>query len=400
MDPANRLRRWLLATGLAATVGCHTDGVSSAVSARGQAPPDPVAPVAPVAPTRPVGLGAPGPVVPDVQKVATTVSSGDAGADPLRDGIPQIKVVALVGASSLVTDQEVIEAVRQHMGNLNGLDPHARKAKEKEMYAAELRRIIERELVLDEMYARLKKNGKMSAIDDIKEYAVKATDHTLRGIRKAYGNASEEEFLSVLRTQGLTLPVIRRQLERQTMADEYIRSTLKDKARTPSLADLRDYYDRHPDEFKTDDRVKWLDIFISFNKHATPRAAYDHAEGIRQQAAAGADFTALAKQYDNGLAVGTNGVGVGSKRGEIQPPDVEPTVMALRPGEVSGLVETPAGYHIVKIAERDYAGVRPFDPKVQIEVREKLLKQFREVEYKRMIEELWRKGPVRLIDNP
>jgi len=403
MDAANPLSRLLLASALAAIIGCTTDGTSSPIgNARGQAPPDPRAPIAPIAPGAPI-TGSPvtgGPTVPDVQKAgyAPSAASGN-GVEQLKGGIPQIKVVALVGATNLVTDQEVIEAVRQRFGELNGLDAHVRKEKEKELYHAELRRIIARELILDEMYTKLKKGGKMAAIDDIKDYAGKAADHTIRGIRKHYGNASEEDFLEILRMQGLTLPVIRRQLERQTMADEYVRSALKDKGRTPGLADMRDYYDKHPDEFKTTDKVVWLDIFISFNKHPTARAAYDHAEGVLQKASLGAEFAALAKLYDNGLSSMQGGVGIGHERGKIQPADVEATVWSLKEGEVGGLVQTPVGYHIVKVVKREYAGQRPFDAKVQSEVREKLFMKYREAELSKMVAELWRKGPVRLIDH-
>ncbi|MBA4188911.1 MAG: hypothetical protein C0467_13015 [Planctomycetaceae bacterium] len=409
MDAAKPLSRLLMASALAAMIGCNTNGVSSALSARGQAPADPAYPIAPMAPSGPVVPGAPvagtpvnsGPMVPDIQKTGySPLPAVGKGVEQLKDGIPQIKVVALVGATNLVTDQEVIEAVRQRLGELNGVDAHLRKEKEKELYAAELRRIIARELILDEMYGKLKKGGKMAAIDDIKDYAGKAADHTLRGIRKHYGNVTEEEFLEILRTQGLTLPVIRRQLERQTMADEYVRSVLKDKARTPGLADIRDYYDKHPDEFKTTDRVKWFDIFVSFNKHPTARAAYDHAMSVFQKASLGADFGALAKQYDDGLSAMQGGLGIGSERGKIQPADVESTVWALKEGEVSELIQTPVGYHIVKVMKREYAGVRPFDAKVQSDVREKLLSKYREGEVQKLVAELWRKGPVRLIENP
>jgi parvulin-like peptidyl-prolyl isomerase len=146
--------------------------------------------------------------------------------------------------------------------------------------------------------------------------------------------------------------------------------------------------------------VKWQDVFVSFNRHATARAAFDHAEMIRAKAAAGADFAALAKQFDNGLAAQQKGFGIGTERGKIQPVDVEPTVWSLRPGEVSTLIQTPAGYHVVKVVEREYAGVRPFDSKVQTEIRDKLRNKDREVEYQRMIEELWRKGPVQVIETP
>ncbi len=403
MDAANPLSRCLFVCALAAIIGCTGDGTSAMDRARGQMPPDPRSPVAPTTPGAPVA-GSPvagSPVGPDVQKTGYSVlpTIGNA-ADQLKAGIPQIKVVALVGATNLVTDQEVIEAVRQRLSELQGVDLHLRKEKEKEMYTAELRRIIARELILDDMYTKLKKGGKMAAIDDIKDYAGKAADFTLRGFRKRYGNVTEEEFLEILRMQGLTLPVIRRQLERQTMADEYVRSALKDKGRTPGLADIRDYYDKHPDEFMKTDKVKWLDIFISFNKHPTARAAYDYAEGVLQKASLGADFPALAKTYDDGLSGPQGGLGIGNERGQIQPADVESTVWALKVGEVGGLIQTPVGYHIVKVVKRDYAGQLPFDAKVQGEVRERLLMKYREVEMHKMVAELWRKGPVQIIDNP
>jgi peptidyl-prolyl cis-trans isomerase SurA len=417
MDAANPLSRWLFAAGLAAVIGCHAcdrvpiptiRGQSPDPAARGPlAPPAPPGVVVPAAPVLP-GLAvqgypvAPGPADPGVKTAAGYNALPNAArvAELMKEGIPQVRVVAHIGTSNHITDQEVIEAVRQRLGEFRDLPGPARVAKEKELYAAELRRIIERELILDDMYAKLKKQGRLALAEEIKGFAEQAADQSLRAIRKGYGLSTDEEFQSMLRAQGLTQPVIRRQIERQIMADEYVRSAIKEKGRTPGFADIRAYYERHPNEFKTDDRVKWLDIFISFNKHPTPQAAYQHAERVRLEAANGADFVALVKQHDNGLAVGANGLGVGSKRGEIQPPDVEPTVWALKVGEVSRLIETPAGYHIVKVVERDFAGVRAFDVKVQNQIREKLIHDFREAEYQKLIEELWRKGAVRLTEVP
>jgi len=330
----------------------------------------------------------------------STLPTAIKATDLMKESVPQIKVVALIGASNLITDQEVIEAVRQRLGEFRDLPGPARIAKEKAMYVEELRRIIERELILDDMYAKLKKQSRLALADEIKEFAEKAADQNLGSIRKGSGLNTDEEFQTMLRAQGLTQPVIHRQMVRQIMADEYVRSAIKEKGRTPGFGDVRAYYEQHANEFKTDDRVKWLDIFISFNKHATREAAYAHADKVRREAASGTDFVALVKQHDNGLAIGANGVGVGSQRGEIQPPDVERIVWALKPGEVSNLVETPTGFHIVKVAERDYAGTRPFDIKVQNQIREKLLRHYREDEYHRLIEELWRKGAVRVIEMP
>lgn len=434
MDAATPLRRWLLSAAFITTValGCQynrgEDGKPGTFSLADE-PPDPYreelarqedsrrqidiqrakndAAYRSTAGARPAAAR---PQMPGDPKSAAVPASyvppaGPQKPPPELQGDPRVKVVAVVGAGNIVTDQEVWQATRQRMPEYVSLvdGPGGKQilrddAKEKKVYADELRQIIDRELILDEMYARLKKSGKGHIIEEIKGFASKAADRQIHTFKKMYKAQSDEEFISILTSQGLTLPVIRRQIERQLMSEEYIRNMLKEKGRSVGLHEIREYYDANPKEFRTDDRVKWLDIFISFNRFATPREAYDHAVAIQQQAAAGADFVELSKKHDQGLAGQQNGEGIGQKRGEIQPADVEAAVLSLKPGQVSGLIQTPAGYHIVKVAERDYAGTRPFDETTQGEIKIKLLKQLQDREYKKLVEDLWRRSVVRIID--
>ncbi|MCX8139976.1 MAG: peptidylprolyl isomerase [Gemmataceae bacterium] len=318
----------------------------------------------------------------------------------LQRATPRIKIVALIGSHTVVTDQEVREAVYQRLAEYRHLPGPLRAAKQQELYAAELRRIIERELLLADMQARLKKAGKLSAMEEIRDYAEKTADRALHQIRKAYGTESDEEFLNILRAQGLTLQIVRRQLIRQIMADEYARTLLKDRVRTPGFAEIRAYYEAHPDEFRTEDQVQWQHIFFSFARHPSEAAARQHAEQVRQLALQGVDFATLVQQHDQGLAAGNGGWGVGHRRGQIQPADLENVVWSLRPGEISEVITTSSGCHLLKVVERKYAGIRPFDGKLQDEIREKLLRHNRESEYSRLIAELWRTGGVQVVASP
>jgi peptidyl-prolyl cis-trans isomerase SurA len=309
-----------------------------------------------------------------------------------------VKVVAIVGKDLVITDQEVIESVWQQNDELAKLDGHEREAKQKELYTAALRKAIERELVIDEMYTKLKKANKMQVVEEIKEAAIQATDRQIRTMKSKLGLKSDDELNAWLRVQGLTLPVFRRQFERHFMSQQYIGSMLKEKGRKVGLAEIREYYDRHPEEFKSPDRVKWQHVFVSAAKHATAEDAYNHAEAIRQKAAGGADLGALSKQFDDGVAGKQNGFGVGETRGEVLPADIEPTVWALKPGQLSAVIQTPTGYHVVKVIERDFAGVLPFDAKTQGKIRDKLNDALYDVDAKKMIDELWRKGVVRVLE--
>ncbi len=431
MEAANPLcRLLLLAVGLAAVIGCRSDALVA--KARGQLPPESLAPVAPPqtpppappssfnpnAPLAPLSPGAlsPSGVVPAVPGATVTGSPVPAGAkgpvqnagftpakniaaaaEMVKNGVPRVKVVAIVGANNVITDQEVIESVWQQNDELARLDGRAREAKQKELYTAALRRTIERELILDEMYTKLKKANKGVVIEEIKDMAVQTTDKQIREMKKKTGAKTDDELNAWLRVQGLTLPILRRQFERQIMSQQYVNSMLKEKGRRVGLAEIRDYYDKHPDEFQTPDRVKWQHIFVGNGNPPNPPAAFARIEAIRQKAA-GQDFGALSKQFDEGIAGKQGGFGTGSARGEVLPLDIEAAVWELKSGQTSGAIQTPTGYHLVKVIERDFAGVLPFDSKVQGKIRDKLNDAIFEAESKKMVDELWRKGVVRVLE--
>jgi parvulin-like peptidyl-prolyl isomerase len=68
---------------------------------------------------------------------------------------------------------------------------------------------------------------------------------------------------------------------------------------------------------------------------------------------AGADFGALAKQVSQDEATRDNGGDLGWFPRDVMPPEFEQAAFALQPGEISGVVSTQLGLHIVKVLERD-----------------------------------------------
>lgn len=82
-----------------------------------------------------------------------------------------------------------------------------------------------------------------------------------------------------------------------------------------------------------------------------------------------------------------NGAGIGEKPGEIFPQDLEPTILALKSGQIT-VKETESGFHILRVAERTYAGPKPYDEKLQAEIRRKLQNQIYEREVRREIDTL------------
>ncbi|MFO0851756.1 MAG: peptidyl-prolyl cis-trans isomerase [Gemmataceae bacterium] len=341
-------------------------------------------------------------------KVNAPVARPQAPADPPAPVVPlagpdfaqantQVRVVATVGTDTVITDDEVWQLVRQRAAEYVKLTGDGRAAKENEVFREELRKVIERELIIADFLEKVKKN-KPQAVDEIKDEAKGQAARRLKDFRKANGVRSEEEFQQMLKAQGLSHKGLLRQLERDALSQMYVGQLLKERNKAVSLADVERYYADHKDEFKVDDRAKWLDLFVSYRYFATPAEARQHADKLLAQARAGADFVALVKQHGHGDSKLRDGAGIGEKRGEVKPPELEAAVFALQAGQVSDLIPTENGIHILKVVERDVAGVRPFDQKVQSFIRMKLTALAQKAEYEKLIDDLWRKKLAKVVE--
>lgn len=365
----------------------------------GQPGQGPIIPGGPLPPAAIPGQATVGGTTPPVLPPTTAVPVPPGTELPVPSSVPpaapttRVKMVATIGPEYFVTDEEVSMGVRQRAREFVTLTGAERAAKEKEVYRDELKKLIERELIVAEFVGRVRKN-KPEVLDEIWAEAAKQADRQLRELRRANDLTSEEKFTEALQAMGLDLKAYRRNIERAMVTQMYLRELLKDKGKTISLAEVEAYYRRHPAEFTVDDRAVWQHLFVSFAGSPSPAAARQKADQLLKAVQGGADVAKLAAEHGHGDSALRNGEGSGTKRGEILPRELEATVFGLKAGQVSGLVATATGYHIVKVTERDVAGVRPFDAKVQADVRNKLTDQLLKQERDRVVEDLWRRSAV------
>lgn len=130
-----------------------------------------------------------------------------------------------------------------------------------------------------------------------------------------------------------------------------------------SAKQIQDYYQEHMSEFGTQEQRQAAHILISVPRQATDeekRAARAQAEQLLQQVkAAPAKFAALAKQHSQDPGSAANGGDLGMfGRGMMVKP-FEDAVFSLGAGQVSDLVQTDFGYHIIKVTAVKPAQVQP-----------------------------------------
>lgn len=293
-----------------------------------------------------------------------------------------------------ILDEELREAMTPYLGELMRIPEDQRESAFNSIAQRELDRLIERELVLEQAYASLKALNNQQAILKLNASATEEADKRIRDIRKQLKLATDDDLKAAMQAQGLTVAGMRRQIERNFVMMEYMRNLIYPSIQAINLAKIRDYYETHPEEFKSEDKLRWQDIFVDAGKFASPGEARAFAEKLRTRASAGEDFAALAKQYDDGDSKLRNGDGLGAKRGEISPPQVDAVIWSVKAGQVGPLVDMGFGFHIVRVASRDYAGLKPFDIATQDAIRKKLTNIIADREYKYVVDELRRKATV------
>jgi peptidyl-prolyl cis-trans isomerase SurA len=166
---------------------------------------------------------------------------------------------------------------------------------------------------------------------------------------------TEEEFKAQLKAEGLTESELKKRYRRQTrekmMTDRLIGAKLS--RVSVSTREVKDFYESYKDSIPDQpEAVKLSHILLEIGPSSeTLDSLKSKAERIRDLAQSGEDFARLASTYSDDPS-GERGGDLGFfKRGDMIP-KFEEVAFALDPGDISQVVETQFGYHIIKVEEK------------------------------------------------
>ena len=155
--------------------------------------------------------------------------------------------------------------------------------------------------------------------------------------------------------------------EKKSLAIVLINTASLESTVTPSDADLQSVYNQSLDRFRSPEQVKVRHILLKIDASKKDDAAKKDDAQVQAKAAdllkqlkGGADFAEMAKKYSEDPGSKEKGGDVGFiTRGQMVKP-FEDAAFSLKTGEMSGLVKTSYGYHILKVEAREDAHVKPF----------------------------------------
>ncbi len=191
-------------------------------------------------------------------------------------------------------------------------------------------------------------------------------ERQLQEFERAYGSISD-----VADQMGMSVPRLRREM-RDDIRKELMVQRLQSKkfqAMTISRREVRDFYERYRNELPpVPEQVEVAHIFVIPEEDENVRArAHSRAEEIRDRALAGEDFAELAREYSADTGTKNRGGDLGWVRRGLFVPEFEEKAFSMEAGEISDIVETQFGLHIIKLEERRGDSVRPRHILIRIE---------------------------------
>ncbi|MBN1614759.1 MAG: peptidylprolyl isomerase [Deltaproteobacteria bacterium] len=259
----------------------------------------------------------------------------------------------------------------------------------------------DREKILDE--ARATMLGKM--IDNllIEQEARKAgiivkDDEVMEVINNIMDrrNLTMKDLAALAEKEGMTLDAYRKEMKIQIARSRLVMREIKSKI-TVSEEEIGEYYRRNLLNYEGKEAVRIKQILITSPETLDEKARkrrLSETEAIRQRLLGGEPFEVLAATYSQGPAASSGGdLGFIDKGSML--PEVEAMAYKLARGEISPIIESSIGFHIIKVVDKRGAGVKPI-ASVREEIKAKIENEKMEKKYDEWIEELRKKSHIEI----
>jgi peptidyl-prolyl cis-trans isomerase SurA len=193
-------------------------------------------------------------------------------------------------------------------------------------------------------------------------------------MRKDMHMDSMEDLEKAATSQGISYEDFKQNLKNQIITQQVISREVGSRMNV-SKEELQQFYDEHKSQMEQPEQIRLSELLIAGKKDKAPpadeqqelAAARAKADDLLAQIRKGAAFDEIAKKNSDGPTAAQGGDLGYFKRATLAK-ELEDKTFAMKPGEVSEVIQTKQGFVILKVTEHQQAGVPPLvaiEPKVQ-----------------------------------
>jgi parvulin-like peptidyl-prolyl isomerase len=214
---------------------------------------------------------------------------------------------------------------------------------------------------------------------------------------KEENQVSDAQLQDLLQSRGMTLASYRKQIQESLLVSKVVNVEVR--SRLVILeTELQEAYEQRQSQYRVAGELTVSHILFLVPEGAAAEQeerAKAKAARVLQQLRSGSDFTALAREHSEGPSAEGNGLLGTFRTGELLP-GFEEAVAGLQPGEISDLVRTQVGWHIIRLESRKDGGHRPFE-EVREELRAELSRAKTEQKYIEWLESLRQQSYITIL---
>jgi peptidyl-prolyl cis-trans isomerase C len=173
---------------------------------------------------------------------------------------------------------------------------------------------------------------------------------------------SMEDFKALIEASGQSLEEVKERIRKRTCYEKIFETQFEGKINVTE-EDAKKFYDENKQQFETPEQVRASHILIGIkpaDSNEVKAEAKQKIEQLLKQIRDDADFAQLAKENSTCPSSEKGGDLDFFPRGQMVSP-FEKVAFELQPGQVSDVVETRFGYHIIKVTDRKNASLKPFE---------------------------------------
>ena len=293
------------------------------------------------------------------------------------------KIVAVVNGDIIILSElkEISVPYLEKMKSKFSLDHNEEQIRKTE------RRILDQ--LIDERLVKQEADRLKIVIEE------KEVDLAIRDMMES-SKLTEDQFKQVLVEEGMTLEKYKEQLKNQLQKMRLLEQEIKSKVQVTN-EEIKDYYNKHRSSFDTPLEIRLQQILLMVPPEAGEQEINqirEKAEEILQKIRKGEDFNTMVKLYSQDSYAAAGGdMGV-FRRGELVSV-IDEAAFSLNVGEVSPVIQTSLGFHILRVLEKRDRGKMTEEERLK-EIEGIIYNKKVESKYKQWLKELRKKSYIKI----
>jgi parvulin-like peptidyl-prolyl isomerase len=304
------------------------------------------------------------------------------------------RVLALVGGRPILVGDLLLEINQLIEEHAAAAPEQVKQSQRQQLIPRMLPKFVDRELMYVDTVRELPEGADLAKIEE--SLGTAFDDEALPEILKKSGAQSSLEFDANLRALGSSL----RQYRQNWIDDQFVRHFVGQKMQSDdevSLAELREYYDEHLIEFQVTAKARWEQLTVRFDRVSDRQAARKLIAEMGNKVVYGAPLADIAAQYSQHSGPKDGGDQGWITQGSLAAKSLDQAIFEIPLNELSEIIETPYGFHIVRVLERNEAGQKPFRD-AQVEIKRKLVQAKKEKRFEEYVTKLRRDISIEVVD--